>query len=93
MIARLPLPFRVLLILGIGILLGFGLSVGRPVKAEREIAAAPEERTVPWRDLRLLAEVLEHVLSEHEIQYVESLEQLRAVDEWARAAARRAVDA
>jgi 1-deoxy-D-xylulose 5-phosphate reductoisomerase len=38
-------------------------------------------------------EVLEHVLSAHEIQKVESLEQLRAVDEWARDAARRAVDA
>lgn len=71
---RLPPPFRVLLIFGIGVLLGAGLSVGRSVKAERELAAQPVslpkqspplERPVPWRDARLLAEVLEHVRQEY----------------------------
>ena len=71
---RLPPPFRILLVFGIGVLLGAGLSVGRSVKAEREIAAQPAEppeqspaleRPVPWRDARLLAEVLEHVRQEY----------------------------
>ncbi len=38
-------------------------------------------------------EVLERVLAEHDVEKVESLEHLRGVDAWARAAARRAVDA
>lgn len=66
---QLPKPFRVLLILGIGVVLGVGLSVGRSVKAEREIAAEPQTsaaaRPVPWQDARLLAEVLEHVREEY----------------------------
>lgn len=66
---QLPKPFRLLLILGLGVLLGVGLSVGRSVKAEREIAVEPEPpaaaRTVPWQDARLLAEVLEHVRREY----------------------------
>ena len=70
---RLPPPFRILLVFGIGVLLGAGLSVGRSVKAEREVvqpAEPPEqspalERPVPWRDARLLAEVLEHVRQEY----------------------------
>jgi len=40
-----------------------------------------------------LPEVLERVLERHDPQRVESLEQLRAVDAWARAEARRAVAA
>lgn len=66
---QLPKPFRILLILGIGVLLGVGLSVGRSVQAEREIAVEPEPaaaaRPVPWQDARLLAEVLEHVRKEY----------------------------
>lgn len=67
---QLPKPFRILLILGIGVLLGVGLSVGRSVKAEREIIAEPESpaaasRPLPWQDARLLAEVLEHVRREY----------------------------
>lgn len=67
---QLTKPFRILLILGIGVLLGVGLSVGRSVKAEREIAVEPESpaaaaRPVPWQDARLLAEVLEHVRKEY----------------------------
>ena len=69
------MPLRVFLILGIGVLLGFGLSIGRPVKAEREIAA-PEERSVPWRDMRLLAEVLQHVRRE----YVEDISDEQLLD-------------
>ncbi len=60
---RVPRPFRVLLLVASGVLLGAGLSVGRSVKAERDIApepaAAVPEQKVPWRDARLLAEVLE----------------------------------
>jgi 1-deoxy-D-xylulose-5-phosphate reductoisomerase len=37
-------------------------------------------------------EVLERVLAAHDVQPVSSLDQLRAVDEWARDAARRAVE-
>jgi len=59
--------------------------------------AADEVAVQAFLDGRLslgrVPEVLERVLGEHEIQKVESLEQLRAVDEWARDAARRAVDA
>jgi 1-deoxy-D-xylulose-5-phosphate reductoisomerase len=40
-----------------------------------------------------LPEVLERVLERHEVRPVESLEQLRAVDAWARAEARAAVSA
>jgi carboxyl-terminal processing protease len=69
------MPLRVFLILGTGVLLGFGLSVGRPVKAEREVATA-EDRTVPWRDMRLLAEVLEHVRRE----YVEDISDQQLID-------------
>jgi carboxyl-terminal processing protease len=68
------MPLRVLLILGTGVLFGFGLSVGRPVKAEREVA--PEDKTVPWRDVRLLAEVLEHVRRE----YVEEISDEQLID-------------
>lgn len=41
--------------------------------------------------LGALPEVLERVLSEHDVAHVESLQQLREVDLWAREAARRAV--
>jgi carboxyl-terminal processing protease len=66
---RMPMPFRVVFVLAMGMLIGFGLSVGRPVKAERKIEPAPpelsdkvtEEAVIPWRQTRLLAEVLERV--------------------------------
>jgi carboxyl-terminal processing protease len=68
----MPAHLRLILVLAMGVLIGFGLSVGRPVKAERKIdppaVAAPElsakasdEATIPWRQTRLLAEVLERV--------------------------------
>ena len=73
------MPFRFALILGIGVIMGFGLSVGRTVQAQREIepptAVMNDEsdhdgdKAVPWRDARLLAEVLEHVRKE----YVENI--------------------
>ena len=63
---RVPRPFRVLLVLAIGVMLGAGLSIGRSVKAERQIASdVPPATTkstqsaIPWQDARLLAEVLE----------------------------------
>jgi carboxyl-terminal processing protease len=70
---RLPQSFRVLVIFAVGVLLGVGLAVGRSVKAERQSPAAPApaqskpqvERPVPWKDARLLAEVLEHVRQEY----------------------------
>ncbi|GFE78351.1 peptidase S41 [Steroidobacter agaridevorans] len=73
------MPFRFALILGVGVIMGFGLSVGRTVQAQREIepptAVMNDEsdndgdKTVPWQDARLLAEVLEHVRKE----YVENI--------------------
>lgn len=66
------MPFRFVLILGIGIVMGFGLSVGRPVQAQREIeppVTPVRSQPVPWQDARLLAEVLEHVRRE----YVENI--------------------
>lgn len=61
--AKVPMSFRVVLILAIGMLVGFSLAVGRSVNAERDIqpAAAAATTTVPWQDARLLAEVLERV--------------------------------
>ena len=54
--------FRVSLIFALGTVAGAGLSVGRSVKAERDIpAAAPGTETIPWRDARLFAEVLERI--------------------------------
>jgi carboxyl-terminal processing protease len=70
------MPFRFVAVLVIGIVVGFGLSVGRPVQAQREIET-PEPQapaTLPWRDARLLAEVLERIhqdyvedVSDHEL--------------------------
>jgi len=61
------------------------------------VNAADEVAVQAFLDGRLslgrVPEVLERVLSEHDVQPVTSLDQLRAVDEWARDAARRAVDA
>jgi carboxyl-terminal processing protease len=69
------MPFRFALVLGVGVIMGFGLSVGRTVQAQREIdppmAAVNDEsdndsdKSVPWQDARLLAEVLEHVRKEY----------------------------
>lgn len=69
------MPFRFALVLGVGVIMGFGLSVGRTVQAQREIdppvTAVNEEsdndgeKSVPWQDARLLAEVLEHVRREY----------------------------
>ena len=62
-------PFRFVLILAVGVLFGIGMSVGRSVQAELEVDAAPREptlqRVVPWRDARLLAEVLERVREQY----------------------------
>lgn len=72
--SRVVMPFRFALILGVGVIMGFGLSVGRTVQAQREIeptAVMNDEsdndgdRSVPWQDARLLAEVLEHVRKEY----------------------------
>jgi carboxyl-terminal processing protease len=67
---RMSAHFRVIFILVMGVLIGFGLSVGRPVQAQRKIEPRPaptlaakpaEEAVIPWRQTRLLAEVLERV--------------------------------
>ncbi len=67
--SRMPVLFRLTMILMLGVVLGFGISIGRTVKAERSVEEpAPKvERasTVPWQDARLLAEVLEHVRKEY----------------------------
>lgn len=56
------------MILSVGIVLALGVSVGPPVKAERAMAdtTIPTKGTVlPWKDARLLAEVLEHIREEY----------------------------
>jgi carboxyl-terminal processing protease len=75
---RLPLPFRFVLVLGIGIVAGFGLSVGRPVQAQREIETTEPTAAdpVPWQDARLLAEVLEHVRQD----YVEDVSDQKLIE-------------
>jgi carboxyl-terminal processing protease len=74
--ARALAPFRFVVVLVAGIVAGFGLSIGRTVQAEKDpalaaeaAAARPATEKVPWRDARLLAEVLEHVRKE----YVENI--------------------
>ena len=57
--------FRVLLIFALGTVAGAGLSVGRSVTAEREIEPAPGTQTLPWRDARLFAEVLERIRNDY----------------------------
>jgi carboxyl-terminal processing protease len=74
-LSRLGNPVRFALVLTIGLVAGFGLSVGRTVQAQRdapppEPAAKHDAQTsanspVPWKDARLLAEVLEHVRREY----------------------------
>lgn len=71
-ISRVPVPLRFFLTLGLGMIAGVGLSVGPAVQAEREIqpvadasAAGEQPTTVPWKDARLLAEVLERVRQEY----------------------------
>ncbi|NLG76792.1 MAG: PDZ domain-containing protein, partial [Xanthomonadaceae bacterium] len=54
--------------LAVGVVLGFGVSVGPAVKAERAVAttqSAPDAGVIPWKDARLLAEVLEHIRDEY----------------------------
>lgn len=55
--------------LAAGIVLGFGVSVGPAVKAERAVVDTPstksDEAVIPWKDARLLAEVLEHIRAEY----------------------------
>ncbi|WP_129641500.1 S41 family peptidase [Peristeroidobacter agariperforans] len=73
--SRVVMPFRFALVLGVGVIMGFGLSVGRTVQAQREIEPPTAvmndesdddgEKSVPWQDARLLAEVLEHVRKEY----------------------------
>lgn len=68
---RVAVHFRLIFVLAMGMLIGLGLSVGRPVKAERKIEPpAPaldlsvqgsDEIVIPWKQARLLAEVLERV--------------------------------
>jgi carboxyl-terminal processing protease len=75
--ARLGTPVRFALVLTLGLVAGFSLSIGPTVKAEREIAPEPQRSAtessasapVPWKDAKLLAEVLEHV----RLEYVERI--------------------
>ena len=58
--------FRIAFIFALGTLAGAGLSVGRSVQAERDIPEQPPgTETVPWRDARLFAEVLERVRNDY----------------------------
>ena len=75
---RVPLPFRFVLVLAVGVVAGFGLSVGRPVQAQREIET-PEPAAnapLPWQDARLLAEVLERVRQD----YVEEVSDQKLIE-------------
>src|SRR5262245_55656732 len=77
--SRVPLPFRFVLVLLIGIVAGFGLSVGRPVQAQREVETPdtqPASAVLPWQDARLLAEVLEHVRQD----YVEDVSDQKLIE-------------
>lgn len=78
---RLALPFRVAMLVLVGTLLGFGLSAGRPVQAEKHIEPVVEQDTaagpvVPWRQARLLAEVLKRVRED----YVEEVSDEQLID-------------
>jgi len=68
-VKRFPQPFRVLLLIALGVVLGAGLSVGPIVKAERRIApeqpVAAADKPLRWQDARLLAEVLELVRKDY----------------------------
>jgi carboxyl-terminal processing protease len=77
--SRVPLPFRFVLVLLIGIVAGFGLSIGRPVQAQREVETPdtpPPAAVLPWQDARLLAEVLEHVRQD----YVEDVSDQKLIE-------------
>ena len=66
--SRMPASFRFAMTLAVGVVLGFGVSVGPAVKAERAVATsqgATDADVVPWKDARLLAEVLEHIRDEY----------------------------
>jgi carboxyl-terminal processing protease len=77
-------PLRFALILAVGVVFGVGLSVGRSVQAERDVDVEPRQstdqprldRVVPWRDARLLAEVLERVRE----QYVDRISDEELID-------------
>lgn len=68
--SRLSQPFRAFALVAAGVVFGMGLSVGRSVKAERELPPEPvpvaaANQKVPWKDARLLAEVLELVRNDY----------------------------
>ena len=72
--ARLGTPVRFALVLTVGVVAGLSLSLGRPVQAERKVEPEPNSQSVadtnvtapvPWKDAKLLAEVLEHVRREY----------------------------
>lgn len=66
--SRMSATFRFAMTLAVGAVLGFGVSVGPAVKAERAVTdtqSSPEEAVIPWKDARLLAEVLEHIREEY----------------------------
>lgn len=77
-------PLRFAFTLAMGAVFGIGLSAGRSVQAEREVPDQPPyvaeqprlDRVVPWRDARLLAEVLERVRD----QYVDSISDEELID-------------
>lgn len=57
---NMSLQLRGLLVVVIGVLLGAALTISHAVLADKDIAAAAD-KTLPWEDARLLAEVLERV--------------------------------
>jgi carboxyl-terminal processing protease len=72
--ARLGTPVRFAFVLTVGVVAGLSLSLGRPVQAERKVEPEPNSQSVadttvtapvPWKDAKLLAEVLEHVRREY----------------------------
>ncbi|HEY6643073.1 S41 family peptidase [Povalibacter sp.] len=66
---RFSHPFRVLLLVTLGVVVGMGLSVGRSVKAERGIppeqSGSAVDKPLRWQDARLLAEVLQLVRKDY----------------------------
>jgi carboxyl-terminal processing protease len=72
--ARLGTPVRFAFVLTVGVVAGLSLSLGRPVQAERKVEPEPNSQSVadttvtapvPWKDAKLLADVLEHVRREY----------------------------
>ena len=59
---------RLAAVLSLGVMLGVGVSVGPSVKADRAVADAmsfDRGAPLPWREVHVLTEVLEHIRNEY----------------------------